>query len=144
MLFRKRILSFCYCCCSNFCKLTYEHDCKIDRLWLLLLLFFILLQFLRWLLNVSTCYFSQLDNCRNIKTASWSLSSSSTFYLLLRIYAFDPYITIIFQKLHWHEKSFPKKGHFSHIGNEIKICSQNKCHHHLSNICENFISYVSQ
>ena len=23
------------------------------------------------------------------------------------------------------------------IGNEIKICSQNKCHHHLSNVCEN-------
>ena len=30
-----------------------------------------------------------------------------------------------------------KKGHFAHIGNEIKICSQNKCHHHLSNVCEN-------
>ena len=27
--------------------------------------------------------------------------------------------------------------HFAHIGNEIKICSQNKCHHHLSNVCEN-------
>ena len=23
------------------------------------------------------------------------------------------------------------------MGNEIKICSQNKCHHHLSNVCEN-------
>ena len=23
------------------------------------------------------------------------------------------------------------------IGNEIKICSQYKCHHHLSNVCEN-------
>ena len=30
-----------------------------------------------------------------------------------------------------------KKSHFAHIGNEIKSCSQNKCHHHLSNICEN-------
>ena len=48
-------------------------------------------------------------------------------------------IEIIFQKHHWHEKSFPppKKGHFAHIGNEIKICGQNKCHHHLSNVCEN-------
>ena len=34
-------------------------------------------------------------------------------------------------------KTKKKKGHFSHIGNEIKICSQNKCHHHLSNVCEN-------
>ena len=60
-------------------------------------------------------------------------------------------------------KKLPKKGHFAHIegsrpkwcissmiysrdtpfwsgtldiGNEIKICSQNKCHHHLSNVCE--------
>ena len=31
----------------------------------------------------------------------------------------------------------PKKGHFAQKGNEIKICSQNKCHHHLSNVCEN-------
>ena len=30
-----------------------------------------------------------------------------------------------------------KKGRFAHIGNEIKVCSQNKCHHHLSNVCEN-------
>ena len=44
---------------------------------------------------------------------------------------------IIFQKRHWREKSFQKRGHFAHIGNEIKICSQNKCHHHLSNVCEN-------
>ena len=44
---------------------------------------------------------------------------------------------IIFQKRHWREKSFPKKCHFAHIGNEIKICSQNKCHRHLSNVCEN-------
>ena len=47
---------------------------------------------------------------------------------------------IIFQKRHWREKSFKKrkkKGHFPHIGNEIKICSQNKCHHHLSNVREN-------
>ena len=46
---------------------------------------------------------------------------------------------IIFQKRHWCEKSLQKKkkGHFAHIGNEIKICSQNKCHHHLSNVCEN-------
>ena len=43
---------------------------------------------------------------------------------------------IIFQKRHWREKSF-KKGHFAQIGNEIKICSQNKCHHDLSNVCEN-------
>ena len=43
---------------------------------------------------------------------------------------------IIFQKRHWLEKSF-QKGHFAHIGNEIKICSQNKCYHHLSNVCEN-------
>ena len=35
------------------------------------------------------------------------------------------------------KKKLPKKGHFANIGNEIKICSQNKCHHHLSNICEN-------
>ena len=35
------------------------------------------------------------------------------------------------------KKKLPKKGHFAHIGNEIKICSQNKCHHHLSNVCEN-------
>ena len=34
-------------------------------------------------------------------------------------------------------KKTSKKGHFAHIGNEIKICSQNKCHHHLSNVCEN-------
>ena len=35
-------------------------------------------------------------------------------------------------------KKLPKKkGHFAHIGNEIKICSQNKCHHHLSKVCEN-------
>ena len=34
-------------------------------------------------------------------------------------------------------KKLPKKGHFAHIGNEIKIWSQNKCHHHLSNVCEN-------
>ena len=34
-------------------------------------------------------------------------------------------------------KKLPKKVHFAHIGNEIKICSQNKCHHHLSNVCEN-------
>ena len=49
------------------------------------------------------------------------------------------YIGIVFQKRHWREKSFKKKkkGHFAHIGNEIKICSQNKCHHHLSNVCEN-------
>ena len=37
--------------------------------------------------------------------------------------------------LAWKKAS--KKGHFAHIGNEIKICSQNKCHHHLSNVCEN-------
>ena len=30
-----------------------------------------------------------------------------------------------------------KRGHFAHLGNEIKLCSQNKCHHHLSNVCEN-------
>ena len=35
------------------------------------------------------------------------------------------------------KKASKKKGHFAHIGNEIKICSQNKCHHHLSNVCEN-------
>ena len=37
------------------------------------------------------------------------------------------------------KKSSKKKGHFAHrsIGNEIKICSQNKCHHHLSKVCEN-------
>ena len=37
------------------------------------------------------------------------------------------------------DKSFQKKkrGHFTHTGNEIKICRQNKCHHHLSNVCEN-------
>ena len=29
-----------------------------------------------------------------------------------------------------------KKGDFVHIGNEIQICSQNKCHHHLSNVCD--------
>ena len=48
-------------------------------------------------------------------------------------------------KNHWNHipkttlawKKLPKKGHFAHIGNEIKICSQNKCHHHLSNICAN-------
>ena len=48
-------------------------------------------------------------------------------------------------KNHWNHipktplawKKLPKKGHFAHIGNEIKICSQNKCHHHLSNVCEN-------
>ena len=34
------------------------------------------------------------------------------------------------------KKSF-LKSHFAHIGNEIKICSQNKRHHHLSNVCEN-------
>ena len=34
-------------------------------------------------------------------------------------------------------KKKEKKGHFAHIGNEIKICSQNKCHHHLSKVCEN-------
>ena len=34
-------------------------------------------------------------------------------------------------------KKASKKGHFAHTGNEIKICSQNKCHHHLSNVCEN-------
>ena len=34
-------------------------------------------------------------------------------------------------------KKASKKGHFAHIGNEIKICSQNKCHHHLFNACEN-------
>ena len=34
-------------------------------------------------------------------------------------------------------KKASKKGHFAHIGNEIKICTQNKCHHHLSNVCEN-------
>ena len=34
-------------------------------------------------------------------------------------------------------KKASKKRSFSHIGNEIKICSQNKCHHHLSNVCEN-------
>ena len=41
------------------------------------------------------------------------------------------------KKRHWREKSFQKIGHFAHAGNEIKICSQNKCHHHLSNVCEN-------
>ena len=47
-------------------------------------------------------------------------------------------IEIIFQKRHWREKRFLKKGgHFAYIGNEIKICSQNKCHHHLSKVCEN-------
>ena len=35
------------------------------------------------------------------------------------------------------KKASPPKGHFAHIGNEIKICSQNKCHHRLSNVCEN-------
>ena len=35
------------------------------------------------------------------------------------------------------KKASKKKGHFPHIDNEIKICSQNKCHHHLSNVCEN-------
>ena len=48
-------------------------------------------------------------------------------------------------KNHWNHipktplawKKASKKGHFAHIGNEIKICSQNKCHHHLSNVCEN-------
>ena len=35
------------------------------------------------------------------------------------------------------KKALKKKGHFAHIGNEIKTCSQNKCHHHLSNVCEN-------
>ena len=28
------------------------------------------------------------------------------------------------------KKSFQKKGRFAHIGNEIKICRENKCHHH--------------
>ena len=46
-------------------------------------------------------------------------------------------IKLIFPKRHWREKSFQRKGHFAHIGNEIKIFSQNKCHHHLSNVCEN-------
>ena len=55
-------------------------------------------------------------------------------YLITQDHIYD----IIFQKRHWREKSFQKKrGHFAHIGNEIKICSQNKCHHHLSNVCEN-------
>ena len=48
-------------------------------------------------------------------------------------------------KNHWNHipkmplawKKLPKKAHFAHIGNEIKICSQNKCHHHLSNVWEN-------
>ena len=48
-------------------------------------------------------------------------------------------------KNHWNHipktplawKKLPKKGHFAHTGNQIKICSQNKCHHHLSNVCEN-------
>ena len=49
-------------------------------------------------------------------------------------------------KNHWNhipkmplawKKLKKKKDHFAHIGNEIKICSQNKCHHHLSNVCEN-------
>ena len=35
------------------------------------------------------------------------------------------------------KKASKKKGRFAHIGKEIKICSQNKCHHHLSNVCEN-------
>ena len=36
------------------------------------------------------------------------------------------------------KKASKKKGHFAHIiDNEIKISSQNKCHHHLSNVCEN-------
>ena len=35
------------------------------------------------------------------------------------------------------KKSFQKESRFAHVGNEIKICSQNKCHHHLSNVCEN-------
>ena len=34
-------------------------------------------------------------------------------------------------------KKASKKGNFAHKGNEIKICSQNKYHHHLSNVCEN-------
>ena len=34
------------------------------------------------------------------------------------------------------KKKKKKRGHFAHIGNEIKICSQNKCHHHLFNVCE--------
>ena len=34
-------------------------------------------------------------------------------------------------------KKASKKGNFAHIGNEIKICNPNKCHHHLSNVCEN-------
>ena len=34
-------------------------------------------------------------------------------------------------------KKASKKKAILHIGNEIKICSQNKCHHHLSNVCEN-------
>ena len=43
---------------------------------------------------------------------------------------------IIFQKRHWREKSFQKRPLCSYR-HEIKICSQNKCHHHLSNVCEN-------
>ena len=35
------------------------------------------------------------------------------------------------------KKSFKKKDYFAHIGNEIKICSQTKFHHHFSNVCEN-------
>ena len=40
-------------------------------------------------------------------------------------------------KKSFKKKKKKKKGHFAHIGNEIKICSQNKFHHHLSNVCEN-------
>ena len=35
------------------------------------------------------------------------------------------------------QKKKKKKDHFAHIGNGIKICSQSKCYHHLSNVCEN-------
>ena len=36
------------------------------------------------------------------------------------------------------KKTYPKKAILLIIiGNKIKICSQNKCHHHLSNLCEN-------
>ena len=39
--------------------------------------------------------------------------------------------------LAWKKASKKKAILLIIIGNEIKICSQNKCHHHLSNVCEN-------
>ena len=54
-----------------------------------------------------------------------------------------PKTPLAWKKLKKKEKKKRKKkkkgGPFCSqlIGNEIKICSQNKCHHHLSNVCEN-------